>query len=124
MNELRNRLIAEFEDKEYAEAYLDDFLNVYIATQLKVLREQRGLSQQALAELADMKQTRISLLENVNYGSWSIQTLRRIAHALDVALNVSFEEVGSQVDTIVSFSRASLERANRAMSLQIAAKRE
>lgn len=121
MNELRERLREEFRDKEYADAYLDDFLNAWIATQLKVIREQRGFKQEDLAELAGMKQERISVLENVNYGAWSIKTLRRLASALDVALHVSFETVGSRIDSVVSFSRKSLERVGRIESLKVAA---
>lgn len=117
MNELRDRLRQEFKDKEYADAYLEEFLGAWVATQIKVIREQRGISQEHLAELAGMKQGRISVLENVNYGSWSIKTLARIAQALDVTLKVSFETVGSRIQDIVTFSRERLQRKSRAEEL-------
>jgi transcriptional regulator with XRE-family HTH domain len=110
---LGDRLAEEFADKEYAHEYVEEFLNTYLATQIKVLREQRGLSQSELAALTDMKQARISVLENVNYGSWSINTLKRLAQAFDLTLSVSFEEFTSKIKEIESFSRQALERQSR-----------
>jgi transcriptional regulator with XRE-family HTH domain len=104
-------------DKEYAHAYVDEFLNVSIATQLKVLREQQDLTQEKLANLAGMKQERISVLENVNYSSWSINTLRKLAHALDVTLKVSFESFGSRLADMRNVTRQSLERLSREQEL-------
>ena len=100
----------KFRNAEYAYAYSDGFLNSRIATQIKVIREQRGWTQQHLASEAGMMQARISVLENVNYSAWSISTLRRIAHALGVTLHVSFEEFGSIVPELKKFDRASLQR--------------
>src|SRR5712692_5991842 len=88
MNELVEQLRLEFKDEECAYTYVDEFLNAAIATQIKVIREQRGLSQEQLAEKTGMKQERISVLEDVNYGSWSVTTLKRIARALGVTLKV------------------------------------
>jgi len=110
MSELADKLREEFRDKEYRHAYADEFLNSYIATQIKVLREQRGWSQERLAQEADMKQSRISVMENVHYSSWSLSTLKRLAEAFDVALRVSFEGFGSRLADISRFSRESLER--------------
>src|SRR5690349_8707242 len=111
MSHLAEKLKTSFKtDKDYRHGYVDEFLNAYIATQIKVLREQRNLTQQQLAELAGMKQERISVLENVNYSSWSISTLRRIAEAYDLTLNVSFEDFGKRLRDIDRFGRESLER--------------
>jgi hypothetical protein len=57
-----------------------------------------------------MKQTRVSLLENVGYSSWSISTLKRFAKAFDLTLRVSFESFGSRLSDINRFSREGLER--------------
>ena len=57
-----------------------------------------------------MKQGRISVMENVNYSSFSLSTLRRIAEAYDLTLNVSFEEFGKRLVDIDRFSRESLQR--------------
>ncbi len=100
----------EFKDHEFAHAYFDEFLNTYIATQLKVLRELRNLGQKELAEKADMAQERISLMENVNYSSWTVNTLRRLAKALDVRLRVSFETFSTGVEEIRVFNRENLKK--------------
>ena len=111
MNPLAEKLKKNLKkSKDYRHGYVDEFLNTFIATQVKVLREQRGWSQEKLANEAGMKQARISVLENVNYSSWSINTLRRIAEAFDLTLNVSFEEFGKRLRDIERFSRESLER--------------
>src|SRR5207237_7934788 len=90
--------------------YDEEFSNSRMATQIKVLREQRELKQAELAELADMKQSRISELENVNYNSWSISTLRRLARALGVRLFFGFESWGELLPEIADFGRESLEK--------------
>jgi transcriptional regulator with XRE-family HTH domain len=110
MNELRERLKKEFQDKEYREAYAEDFLNTFIATQLRVIREQRGNTQTQLAESIGTKQAGISRIENVNYSSWSLATLKKIAFALGTRLKISFETFGSLIDEAEAFSRKSLER--------------
>lgn len=110
MYESRKELREEFKDKEYRHAYADEFLNSAIATQIKVLREQRKLTQEELAELAKMKQARISILEDVNYSSWSISTLRRLAKAFDLCLSVKFQSFQELLVDLEKFSRESLQR--------------
>ena len=111
MSRLGDRLKRDLKkSKEYRHGYADEFLNESIATQIKVLREQRGWTQEQLAEEAKMKQSRISVLENVNYEARSISTLKRLAEAFDLTLRVSFESFGSRLVDIERFSRESLER--------------
>ncbi len=113
MNDLQKEkktLRQSFRDKEYRHGYVDEFLNAYIATQIKVLREQHGWSQTELGEHAGMMQPRISVMENVNYSSWSIKILRKIAEAFDLTLCVSFESFGRRIEDIERFGRKVLER--------------
>jgi len=100
----------KFEDREYRASYAESFLDTSIATQIRVLREQRELTQAELAELAGMKQSRISALEDANYSRWSIATLKRLARAFDVPLNVGFGTFGGLLADIDGFNRRSLER--------------
>ena len=65
-------------------------IKAMIIGQLQATREARGLSQQQLADLTGMKQSRISAIENATYDNVSIGTLKRIAKALDIALSVEF----------------------------------
>lgn len=117
MNSLSDKLFEEFRDKEYAHTYADEFLNAYIATQIKALRQQQNLSQEELATLAEMKQERISVLEDVNYSSWSVKTLKRLARAFDLTLTVSFEAFSTRIGDISNFNRKYLERKSRTADL-------
>src|ERR1700732_747522 len=102
--------LEEFQDEEHRHAYAEDYLNTYLAVQIKVLREQRHMTQKDLAERIGTKQTGVSRLENVNHASWKTGTLKRIARALDVRLRISFETFGTLLDEAATFSRQSLER--------------
>jgi transcriptional regulator with XRE-family HTH domain len=112
MSELVEKLRDEFRDKEYRHAYADECLNTMIATQIKVLREQRGMTQGQLADATGMKQPRIPLLEDANYSNWTINTLKRFAKAFDVALSVKFETFSKLVGDFEALSRQSLQRDN------------
>jgi transcriptional regulator with XRE-family HTH domain len=106
---LRQDFIDNKDDKDYRNAYADESLNITIATQIKVLREQRGWYQKDLADKANMKQSMISRFEDVNYASWSISTLKRLAEAFDVILDVRFRSFKDLVIDTCSFSRESLQ---------------
>lgn len=111
MNESRReKLIADFRDQEYRESYAEDFLNTSIATQLRVVREQREVTQTELAEAIGTKQTAISRIENVNNTARNIGTLMKVAFKLGCRLKVSFETFGSLIDESLEFSREQLQR--------------
>lgn len=112
LNKTTSSYLEEFQDKETRHIYVDEFLNAKIATQIKVLREQQGWTQAELAERTGMKQTRISLLEDVNYTAWTLQTLRKLAEAFDLRINVSFEDFGSFLKEFTDFNRENLERTS------------
>jgi transcriptional regulator with XRE-family HTH domain len=84
---------ARFNDLDFRSEVNKAFSEVFISKQLKALRERKEdpLTQAQLAEKAGMKQSRISELEGMNYSSWSISTLERLAKALGVAFTYSFE---------------------------------
>jgi transcriptional regulator with XRE-family HTH domain len=109
-NEAVKNMLSEFHDPEVREIYCNEFLNTKIATQIKVLREQREWTQGQLAELAEMKQERISVLEDVNYESWTLNVLRRLARAFDLRLDVEFKEFASFPRDFLQFGRDTLER--------------
>ncbi|HYW72221.1 MAG TPA: helix-turn-helix transcriptional regulator [Pyrinomonadaceae bacterium] len=110
MNVLSNKFKEEFQDKETRHIYADDLLNTFIATQLKVLREDREWTQKRLAQECEMRQERISVLEDVNYDSWSVKTLKRLAKAFDLRLTIKFESFGSFLKDFENFDRESLRR--------------
>jgi len=112
ISDLVKKIKNSFKSEVYRHAYVDEYLNLSIATQIKVLREQRKWGQNDLAEKVGMKQPRISVMENVNYSSWSINTLRKLAKAFNLTLRVSFESFGSRVNDIAQFSRETLMRSS------------
>lgn len=99
-----------FQDREYRATYAESFLDTTIATQIRVLREQRGWTQGQLADYAGMKQSRISALEDANYSGWGVKTLTRLARAFDVPLSVTFGSFGRLLVEIDQFNRKTLER--------------
>ncbi len=109
LDDVRQQFIDNRDDKSYRHAYADESLNISIATQIKVLREHRELRQKDLADLAVMKQSMISRYENVNYSSWSINTLKKLAEAFDVVLDVRFRSFRDLVILTQGFSRESLQ---------------
>jgi transcriptional regulator with XRE-family HTH domain len=113
MKELVKTLVTEFDDKEYAHAYIEEFSNMAIAAQIKVLREQRGWTQKQLAEAANMKQERVCALEDVDYDAWTIKILRRLAKAFDLTVKVSFEKFSSSILDVSKISPETLKRTSR-----------
>jgi transcriptional regulator with XRE-family HTH domain len=113
MNAMHEALREELKDQEYSEGYAESFLDSYVATQIKVLREQAGLSQEALGKLVGTRQGVISRIENVNYSKWNVATLKKLARAFNVRLRVSFETYGSLISEVEAFSRENLQRAPR-----------
>jgi transcriptional regulator with XRE-family HTH domain len=110
MSSKREALKTEFNDPEARRDYAELFGNSSIALQIKVLRLQRGMTQEELAKKAGMKQSRISAMERADYSSWNIKTLRRLAEAFDLALVVSFESFGTLLNEAVTTNRKTLER--------------
>jgi transcriptional regulator with XRE-family HTH domain len=90
INDKKKRLIDKLKDKEYRDAFVVSHIFNGIAFQIKAMRENMPLTQKELGTLAGMKQERISVLENQNNSNVTIDTLRRIASAFDVALMIRF----------------------------------
>ncbi len=84
----RPDLVMRLKERDYREAFVSSTINSTIAYQIRDLRKEHDLGQADLGNLAGMKQTAISRLENPDYGNLSVNTLKRIAKALDVALIV------------------------------------
>ncbi len=109
ISSLRAELIRTRDQKDYRHAYADESVNATIATQIKVLRKQRDLTQAGLAREAGMNQSMVCRYENVNYSSWSIKTLKKLAEAFDVFLDVRFRSFRHLVESTENFSRKALE---------------
>ena len=90
--------------KEYREAYVERFVPLSLALQIKDLREERDWSQGELAQRASMQQAAISRLEKSDYRSYTISTLTRLASAFDVALVVRFVPFSTLFEWVDQFT--------------------
>lgn len=89
---------------ELAHAYM----NVYVAIQIKYLREKRGWSQEELAKHAGLHQEQVSLLEQTRWKHEpTVEILRKVSRALDVRLRISFESFGSLVEEFLGMTTVS-----------------
>lgn len=118
MKELVKTLVTEFDDKEYAHAYMEDFSNMAIAAQIKTLREQRGWTQKELAKFSGMKQERICTLEDIDYNAWTIKTLRKLAKAFDLTVKLSFEKFSNGILDVTKINAETLKRTSRQEDLK------
>jgi transcriptional regulator with XRE-family HTH domain len=114
MSDLKTILATEFRDKEYAHAYMHTHLLERLAAQIYQTRTARKMSQTELAEASGIPQAKLSKLECAEVQSFTLATLLKLARALDVALNVSFEpfsKLARSVETATPKSLAVLSRA-------------
>lgn len=81
----------------------------WIGPQIRIVREQRGLSQEELAQLTNTRQSAVSRMENVDYGKWSINKLQQLCKALGCWVEVRLRSYGELVDGLHSHSRVRLQ---------------
>lgn len=108
MNSRKNKLLAKLKNKEYRHAFVSEYINEGIPFQIRTLRNQRGLTQTEFGKLAGKSQVIISRLENPNYASFSIATLKELAYAFDVGLIVRFVPISDLVKWDINLSSESL----------------
>lgn len=101
------RLMEDLKEKGYRDAYMASSVDVGVAFQIRALREQRRWNQTKLAERANMKQERISILENPSR-SPSLSTLKKLANAFDVGLVVRFVPFSDLVKWDINLNSESL----------------
>jgi len=83
---ISDRILSEFENKEFRDAYVGSRARNIFAYQVKAIREDRGLSQAEFADLLGKHQSEVSRFEDPDYGRLTVSTMLKIAAALDVAL--------------------------------------
>ena len=102
MNSLVRRVRINVADKlknrKYRSAFFAAAARDEIASQIRQLREMRGLTQAALASTAGMKQSAVSRMEQAAYSAWSFKTLLKIAEALDAQLRFALEPAEKVID--------------------------
>lgn len=77
-------------DEEFRKGYEEELEKLRIAHTLIKLREQRGLTQAALARRMQVSQPFIAKLESGQSKNYSLETLVKMAVALDSDLEVHF----------------------------------
>lgn len=108
-NSARRQQIAEsLKDKEYRDLFVAEHIDSGISFQVRAIRQDRGWSQKELAGRVGMTQEGISRLENTDYGKFTLTTLKRLASAFDVALEVRFVPFSRVIDWSVNLSPADL----------------
>lgn len=105
---LSDKLLAKLSKKDYRDLYMDQTVRSWLARQVRVLREDRGWSQQDLAEATGLKQSAVSRLEDPDYGRYTLSTLLKLRSAFDVGLEVKFVEYGAAIAHSRDVSRSAL----------------
>jgi hypothetical protein len=75
MTSVRQNLAAKFTDKSYRDAFVAEQIFSRLPLKMRCLREAQDLTQRQLGDLAGMKQTWVSKLEDPNYGKLTIATI-------------------------------------------------
>lgn len=94
----REQIAATLRDKEERDLFVSEQIDTGLPFQIRAIRQARGWSQKELAERAGMAQEGISRLESLDYGKYTLRTLKRLASAFDVGLVVRFEPFSQLVD--------------------------
>ncbi len=104
----RDQIAGSMKSKSYRDLYVEENINTAIAFQIRATRERRGWSQKELGERTGMAQSRICRLEDPDYGNYTLNTLRKLASALDVGLLVSFAPFSEVLDRVETLTPESL----------------
>jgi ribosome-binding protein aMBF1 (putative translation factor) len=80
------------QDQQWEERLRRERERLTIGELLREARESRGLTQSELARKAGTKQSAISRIEDADYEGLKVDTLRRIALALNLPLAISLGE--------------------------------
>lgn len=96
-------LWAKFSDPDFRSEFSASRIGDALAYQIHEMRAARGWTQEDLAQKADMKQPRISKLEESCSGA-SMATLKKLALAFDVALEVQFIPFSRLAEKVVAHS--------------------
>ncbi len=86
----RERVVERLGRRAFRDAYVSEHIKSGVSFQIRANRTKRNLTQAQLGQLSNMKQGAICRLENPDHGLPNLQTLLRVASALDVALIVRF----------------------------------
>ncbi len=102
----RQKLLSKLiSDKEFRADYIRAKLDVLIPSQLRAVRLREDKTQSELAQLAEMKQARVSAMETPGRVNFSNETLVRMAATLNVGLVVKFVPFSEMLDWENNYSQ-------------------
>lgn len=119
MKELLKRLTTEFDDGEYAHAYMESHAVSRIAAQIYALRKQRGWTQRQLSDKSGVAQERISKIESADFSSLTMNTLKKFSQAFDVDISISFRPFSQGIMDVVNLSAENLRIKDRESDLSV-----
>lgn len=83
-------LSEKLRDPDYFNKFFDERTRDELAEQIRELRDVRKLNQSEFANLAGMKQSAVSRIEQSDYAGWTYKTLLRVASALRARVKIVF----------------------------------
>ncbi|HUP45421.1 MAG TPA: helix-turn-helix transcriptional regulator [Thermoanaerobaculia bacterium] len=86
----RKKLIAKLRDRDFRREFAEAAIDVGIPVQIREMRLANRWSQARLGKETGMAQEQVSLAEKLNYGRFTLSTLKKLAAAFDCALIVRF----------------------------------
>ena len=95
LNSIDLTLGQRLKDPEFRREWFRAELEGCVPELFRDLRELRGLTQAELAEKTEMKQSAVSRFEVSTEANWKLETLLRLADALDAQLTISLEPAES-----------------------------
>ncbi len=90
VNTRLDMITASLQDKTYRDLFVTEQIDTGLSFQIRAMRQARGWTQEELAARIGMKQEGVSRLESLDYGRFTLTTLKRLASVFDVALVVRF----------------------------------
>lgn len=87
---LSDRLKEDLKNPKVRKAYESADISVQLAIQIAKIRQEKKLTQKALARRLGTQQQVISRIENFEESNLTLATLGKIAHALNVHLRIAF----------------------------------
>ena len=78
------------EDKQFKEAFEEEYLKLLISEKIAKLRKSAHLTQEALAKKIHTTKSAISRYESAKYNGYSMSLLEKLAHACGAALEIKF----------------------------------
>lgn len=118
MKSFVERLVKDFEDREYAHSYMEAHAVSRIAAQIFALRKDRGWSQKQLAEKAGIAQERVSKIESADFESLTMKTLQKFSAAFDVNLFIHFETFSAGIMDVANLGADALRTPARDADLR------